>query len=229
MALPAAPQVWREPSAGRWRRRPPPRCPAAFSYGRPGGLGLARTERSCWPVVCELALATLRWKPPRRMTTSTATAGRPFRPQPWPSTAGAPVATALVVHKQTRTTTAGTPQDTDGMYWEAYKLAQGSMKFVIDQLQTLAPVDVIYCPSNHDFMSGFMLVDSLSMAYESNPNVSFNCDMTHRKYYKYGLNLICASHGDGMKMSDMPLIMAEESKMWDSTKFRYCYLHHYHS
>lgn len=135
----------------------------------------------------------------------------------------------LHVDNPKRTTTSGTPQDTDGMFWEAYKLAQASMKFCLDFLIQVAPVDVMYCPSNHDFMSGFMLIDSLAMAYGSNKNINFDCSMKHRKYYKYGKNLICGTHGDGMKAHDMPLIMAEESGLWDATRFRYCYLHHFHS
>jgi hypothetical protein len=134
----------------------------------------------------------------------------------------------LHVDNPKRTTTSGTPQDTDGMFWEAYKIAQASLKHCLDLLLEIADVDVMYCPSNHDFMSGFMLIDSLSMAYKSNPNITFDCSMKHRKYYKYGSNLICGTHGDGMKMADMPLVMAEESGMWDSTRFRYCYLHHFH-
>ena len=127
------------------------------------------------------------------------------------------------------TTTSGTLMDQDGLWWQAYRAAKSACVTVIDALKDFAPVDVYFCPSNHDFVSGFMLLDSISSWYHKDPNVKFNCEMLHRKYYKYGSNLIGLTHGDGAKENDLPQLMAQESRMWDSTKFRYFYCHHIHS
>ena len=128
-----------------------------------------------------------------------------------------------------KTTTSGTPMDQDVMWWEAYRIAKNTCVSVIDTLKEYADVEVAYCPSNHDFVSGFMLIDSLKSWYRQDENVKFNSEMLHRKYFKYGQNLIGLTHGDGAKETDLPQLMALESGMWDATKFRYFYCHHIHS
>ena len=41
--------------------------------------------------------------------------------------------------------------------------------------------------------------------------------------------MIELEHGDKGKLSNLPLVMAQEQpKMWANTKFRYSYLHHVH-
>lgn len=128
-----------------------------------------------------------------------------------------------------RTTTAGTAQDTDGQWWEMFKTAKSLYVQIIETLMQVAPVHIVFNPSNHDYASGFMLADSLSSWFHNAKDVSFDVSIAHRKYFKYNESLICTSHGDGAKESDMPLIMASESPQdWASSKFRYIYLHHIH-
>ncbi len=67
----------------------------------------------------------------------------------------------LHVDNPKRTTTAGTPQDTDGMWWEAYNTAKRCYIQAIEKLLTLGDVKLVFCPSNHDFMSGYMLTDAV--------------------------------------------------------------------
>ena len=50
----------------------------------------------------------------------------------------------------------------------------------------------------------------------------------HRKYYTWNNNLIGTTHGDGAKEDLLPLLMAQESKDWSTTKHRYIYTHHVH-
>lgn len=128
-----------------------------------------------------------------------------------------------------RKTTAGTNQDTDGQWWKMFKEAKDLYVQIIERLITIADVEVIYCPSNHDYASGFMLADSLMSWFHNNKNITFNVDIVHRKYVTYGENLLAFSHGDGAKEGDVKSLMAdEEPKLWGSTRFRYIYLHHIH-
>lgn len=127
-----------------------------------------------------------------------------------------------------RTTTSGTPQDTDGTWYNNFLIAKRLYIDVIEMLLTVANVHFVYNPSNHDYMSGFMLSDSIQSWFHNNENITFDVSIAHRKYYKYGVNLIGSSHGDGAKHADLPLLMAQESGMWDSTKHRYIYVHHLH-
>lgn len=128
-----------------------------------------------------------------------------------------------------RKTTAGTPQDTDRQWWYMFQEAKKLYVKLIEELLTVADVHVIYNPSNHDFTYGFMLADAVSSWFAHSKSVTFDVDMVHRKYFKYGSNLIGTSHGDGAKENDLPLLMASEvPKLWAETVFRYIYLHHIH-
>lgn len=127
------------------------------------------------------------------------------------------------------TTTSGTKQDVDGMWYDNFMAAKDLYIAIIERLVTEWDVHVMHNPSNHDYMTGFMLADTVYSWFRNHPNITFDVSMAHRKYYQYGNNLLGTSHGDGAKMPDMPLLMANESKeMWSSTKFRYIYLHHIH-
>lgn len=136
---------------------------------------------------------------------------------------------ALHIDSPKRTTTAGTPQDTSGTWFDAFIAAREMYVEMIETLVTVADLQVIFNPSNHDYMSGAMLADSLKSWFRDAANIQFQTDMRHRKYFQYGLSLIGTTHGDGAKEGDLGEIMAHESgQMWVDTKFRYWYCHHLH-
>lgn len=128
-----------------------------------------------------------------------------------------------------RTTTSGTPQDTDGMWHTNFLVAKDLHVSIIEMLRTIADVYVQYDPSNHDYMSGFFLADTISSWFSKDKNVSFNTNISHRKYFRYHTNLIGTTHGDGAKESDLPLLMAHETgKDWHECIHKYFYTHHIH-
>jgi len=128
-----------------------------------------------------------------------------------------------------RGTTKGTQQDTDVHWLTAFKLARTCYVKCIELCMQVADVDIVHCPSNHDLMSGCFLADSIYAWFRNSKNVNFDISASYRKYYKYGLNMLEFEHGDKGKMSNLPLLMAQEQpKMWAETKFRYGYLHHVH-
>lgn len=127
------------------------------------------------------------------------------------------------------TTTKGTRQDVDKMWFENYQMAKALYVKAIEMLIPIADVHVVHNPSNHDYVTGYMLADSIYSYFRNHPNMTFDVSPSHRKYYRYGQNLIGTSHGDGAKMEDTPLLMANEAKQdWANTDFRYIYLHHLH-
>lgn len=127
------------------------------------------------------------------------------------------------------TTTSGTFQDVTTSLTEAFNAALKLYVNLVDTIIKDYDVDVVFNPSNHDYMSGWMLARTLESWFRTSGNVKFFTDMRHRKYYQFGSNMICTSHGDGSKMQDLPMLMATEDPiMWASTKFRYAYLHHIH-
>ncbi|MCT4135012.1 hypothetical protein HZP67_09770 [Elizabethkingia anophelis] len=126
------------------------------------------------------------------------------------------------------TTTSGTFQNTDDMWYNNFLKAFNLYVEVIEKLLVLSDVHFIFCPSNHDYQSGFFLCQSVSQYFRNNKNITFDVSIQHRKYYKYGFNLIGFTHGDGGKQQDLPLAMAHESKDWSKCKHRYIYIHHIH-
>jgi|TARA_B110000977_G_scaffold40528_1_gene54485 hypothetical protein len=135
----------------------------------------------------------------------------------------------LHIDEPHRKTTAGTPQDTDGMWYDNFMTAKKLYIDVLETLMSVADVHFVYNPSNHDYISGFMLSDSIQSWFRKSKNITFDCSIAHRKGFKYGQNLIGTTHGDGAKLADLPLIMANEfSREWADTKHRYVYTHHIH-
>lgn len=136
-----------------------------------------------------------------------------------------------ILHTDTpkRTTTSGTGQDTDGMWYDNFLLAKDVYIKVIESLMYFSHVHVQYDPSNHDFTNGFFLADTISSWFSKVDKVTFNVTPAHRKYFKYGNSLIGTTHGDGAREIDLPLLMAAEaSDMWHECTNRYWYTHHIH-
>lgn len=135
-----------------------------------------------------------------------------------------------ILHVDTpkRTTTSGTPQDTDGSWYSNFLLAKQLYVDVLMRLIRVSDVTFTFNPSNHDWMSGMFLADVIQTYFKDCQNITFDCDLRHRKYFRYYENLIGTSHGDGAKIQDLPLLMAQESNHWGDTKHRYFYTHHVH-
>lgn len=135
----------------------------------------------------------------------------------------------LHIDSPKRTTTSGTFQDTDGMWYENFLLAKQLYVEIIEMLLPVANVHVQYDPSNHDYANGFFLADTLRTWFRQSPNITFNTSIAHRKYFSYGRNLIGTTHGDGAREQDLPLLMAQEAPHeWAQCDHRYIYTHHIH-
>lgn len=127
------------------------------------------------------------------------------------------------------TTTSGTKQDTSGMWHEMFKAAEQMYVRIIERLLPICDIEVVYNPSNHDYQSGYMLAQTIQAYFRLCKNVTFNVDISHRKYTKYGNSMIATSHGDGAKLDQTPQLMAyEQPVMFAQCKYRYIYLHHIH-
>jgi hypothetical protein len=135
----------------------------------------------------------------------------------------------LHVDNARRTTTSGTNQDTDGMWYDNFLLAQRLYIEVIEQLVQVAPLHIQYDPSNHDYTNGFFLAQTIQSWFRNCEEITFNVGISHRKYFQYGKNLIGTTHGDGAKETDLPLLMAQEaSEFWHNARHRYVYISHIH-
>lgn len=127
-----------------------------------------------------------------------------------------------------RTTTSGTSQDTDVQWFRGFLMAKQLYVDLLKELLKVADVHFVHNPSNHDWQHSFFLADIIQTYFRDCKNITFDCDLNHRKYFTYGKNLIGTTHGDGAKIADLPLLMAHEATDWGACKHRYVYTHHVH-
>lgn len=135
----------------------------------------------------------------------------------------------LHVDNAKRTTTAWTPQDTDWNFNDAVEVAMKCCIETIHELRKIAPVEVVYNPSNHDFVSGYILLAWVEQAFKWHKNVQFNRSIKHRKYSLYWNCLIWSTHWDWAKEGDLNSLMALEAKQyWAKAEHRLFVCHHLH-
>jgi len=79
-------------------------------------------------------------------------------------------------------TTGNTSQDMDGKWHDAFLAARDMYVRAIEKCLPLADVEIIFCPSNHDFMSGFMLAQTVKAYFRKSKNITFDASIAHRKY-----------------------------------------------
>jgi len=136
-----------------------------------------------------------------------------------------------ILHTDTpkRTTTSGTPQDTDGMWYRNFLMAKDLYVDIIERLLNIADVHFMFNPSNHDYVNGFFLAQTIQTYFRKCKNITFDVDLKHRKYFKYHNNIIGTTHGDGAKQDSLPALMATETPFYSECKKRYIYTKHLHS
>ena len=136
-----------------------------------------------------------------------------------------------ILHTDTTqaTTTKGTFQNTDNMWYDNFLTAKRLYYDLIETLLQVADVHILFNPSNHDYMSGFFLAQLLKAHFSKSKNITFDVSIKTRKYYIYGSNLIGSCHGDQAKQINLGSLMSIEAKQfWGDSKHRYFYTHHIH-
>jgi hypothetical protein len=126
-------------------------------------------------------------------------------------------------------TTAGTPQDVDrlpeNIFYEGKMLA---VKF-IDMMRQLGPVQLVFCPGNHDYQNSLSLLHFLHAWYRECLDVDVRLSNSPRQYIEYGNSLIGAAHGNDERVTQLPALMSNEAReAWGRTVFRYFFNGHLH-
>lgn len=130
-------------------------------------------------------------------------------------------------------TTRGTYQDSDGTIFQGFTDAGLALHEAIAAAAEVAPVDLLHCMSNHDWVVGWALSQAVAARYSGTSDrvkaTAYNLSEAHRKYYRFGSNLFGFSHGDGAKEEQLYGLMVKEARQHISEcKNLYWYLHHYH-
>lgn len=126
-------------------------------------------------------------------------------------------------------TTKGTPQEEDTRWHRTFRTGRNLVVQAITELATVAPVDVVIIPGNHDVERSFYLGDSLEAWFHNNENVRIDNSASPRKYYNYGKVLLGLTHGSEENINYLPGIMAQEvPDLWGKTLYREFHLGHLH-
>jgi hypothetical protein len=125
------------------------------------------------------------------------------------------------------TTTKGTPQDNHLVWYEAVDNIPQLIINGIDILRTIAPVDVLYVPSNHDLHTMYGAMGTVDVAYRNEPSVNIIRSPMFRKYYNFDKTLLIFSHD--MKVKDsLEIITTEARDYWSNSKHVIAMLAHLH-
>ena len=125
------------------------------------------------------------------------------------------------------TTTHGTPQNDCALWFTIVERLTSILIKGIDLLTAIAPVDVLYVPSNHDMHTTFGIMQTIGAWYRLDENVSVDTSPLPRKYYQFGKNTLAYSHD--MKVKEALKIVSTEAKdKWSNSNRIILMLGHLH-
>lgn len=128
------------------------------------------------------------------------------------------------------TTTKGTPVDASARLTDVYVRTFDMLRDVVLFLtRNVSAVDVVCMPGNHDRLTSWCLIHSLSSYFSTNEHVTVDVSATPRIYYRHNEVLLGFTHGDREKTSELPMLMAgERAADWGATRYREWHLGHLH-
>ncbi|WP_339304560.1 hypothetical protein NST33_18520 [Paenibacillus sp. FSL L8-0435] len=129
----------------------------------------------------------------------------------------------------TKTTTGGTPQDTDLKFAQMYKIGTKMLIEAVDLLSQFAPVETFYVGANHDKLTSYVATEHLAAWFRNDTNVKVDTDPKIRKYIEFGKCLIQFSHGhaEGKRIGEVMPVEAREA--WGRTVYHEVHAGHFHS
>jgi hypothetical protein len=133
-------------------------------------------------------------------------------------------------NRTNRTPTSGHILDVDSRYARIIRFAAYGMCTSIEQLlRKHETVHVVNVPGNHDPDSASWVSLVMEAYFRNEPRVIVNVSPTKMLFHRFGLNMIAMTHGDTMKMMQIPGIMANlQPKMWGECAYRCAWTGHVH-
>ena len=129
------------------------------------------------------------------------------------------------------TTHKGTPQDeVTPVELKTVKVVEKTITDAIDKLASIASVDVIMTPGNHDLTKTVMFGCLLEAYYRNTPHVTITNDGEKHHAYGYGQTYFFITHGDGLHQQAMPLLMVQFApELFGKTKYHEILSGHLHN
>jgi hypothetical protein len=128
-----------------------------------------------------------------------------------------------------KTTTSGTPQDTNTHLQRLFQLGCELLVWAIETISELGPVEVLYVGANHDKLMSFFACQWLGAYYRNNQLVTVDVEPKSRKYVEYGNSLIQFSHGHNEKKRIGGVMQVDRREAWGRTMFHEVHAAHIHS
>lgn len=124
----------------------------------------------------------------------------------------------------------GTPQMAPEFWGTMFRYAKEMTIAQIEYLSTIAPVEVVFVPGNHDKDSIFSLGEAISAYFQGtgNPNVKIINKVVKRVYVEFGECAIGYTHGDGIKAKDIHKCFTLDRPDLAHKKFKALHIGHLH-
>jgi hypothetical protein len=120
--------------------------------------------------------------------------------------------------------------DVDGRFQKVASVGFRAMIRCIERLlEKHAKVIVRNNPGNHDPHQALMLNIAVGARFHNEPRVFVDPSPSPFYYYRHGTTLIGSTHGDGPKLADLPLLMANDARDdWAASDYRVWHVGHFH-
>ncbi len=128
------------------------------------------------------------------------------------------------------TSRSGVSLDTDTRWAKILRVGLRTLWRCIDRAaEKHAHVKVICAVGNHDDHAALMLALALEQRYRNEPRVTIDTSPAKFHFVEFGKNLIGVTHGDTIKATDLPGVMAVDQKeAWGRTDHRMWLCGHVH-
>lgn len=129
-----------------------------------------------------------------------------------------------------RTSTRGTSLEDFSEWKSCFREVWKTVSDMICYLAEFSPVYVPIVQGNHDWERTFYLGEVISGIFNGNERVTIDNQYEPRKYYSFGKVFLGWDHGNDIKPTDYPLIMAtEKPNMFAEATTRIMFTGHLHS
>jgi hypothetical protein len=124
----------------------------------------------------------------------------------------------------------GNIMDVDTRYEKCLRSLATLITDITDRIRNKhTNVRLVLKEGNHDRSSTAGLRIAAHMFYRNTPGIVIDTDPSPFSFHHFGCNLLGATHGDGAKLADLPLIMARlQPEAWAASTTRHWHTGHIH-
>ena len=133
-------------------------------------------------------------------------------------------------NRSNMTPASGNLLDVDTRYQRVIRIATEAMRYCIGRmLEKHKFVKVFVTPGNHNPDSAGWMAMVMEAYYSRDKRVEIETSPSKFYYQRFGRNLIGITHGDKIKLGELPSIMAHDrAEDWGQTEHRYWWTGHIH-